>query len=75
MDIHSTFNHLKSACGGCALYVNSQLDHHVRNDLSALEEEYETLYGLKSIITKLRTSYAVVCTDILQVTSLALLIT
>ena len=34
----------KSACGGCALYVNSQLDHHVRNDLSALEEEYETLW-------------------------------
>ena len=31
------------------------------------------LYGLKSIITKLRTSYAVVCTDILQVTSLVLL--
>ena len=34
----------KSACGGCALYVNSQLDHHVRNDLSALEEEYEPLW-------------------------------
>ena len=34
----------KSACGGCALYVNSQLAHNVRNDLSALEEEYETLW-------------------------------
>ena len=34
----------ESACGGCALYVNSQLDRHVRNDLSALEEEYETLW-------------------------------
>ena len=26
----------KSSCGGYALYVNSQLDHHVRNDLSAI---------------------------------------
>ena len=25
-------------------YVNSQLDHLVRNDLSALEEEYKTLW-------------------------------
>ena len=33
----------KSSCGGCAIYVNSQLDHLVGNDLSALEEEYETL--------------------------------
>ena len=34
----------KNSCGGCAIYVNSQLDHLVRNDLSALEEEYETLW-------------------------------
>ena len=33
----------RSSCGGCAIYVNSQLDHLVGNDLSALEEEYETL--------------------------------
>ena len=33
----------KSSCGGCAIYVSSQLDHQVRNDLSALEEEYETI--------------------------------
>ena len=32
----------KNSCGGCAIYVNSQLDYLVRNDLSALEEEYET---------------------------------
>ena len=34
----------KNSCGGCAIYVNSQLDHLVRNDFSALEEEYETLW-------------------------------
>ena len=34
----------KNSCGGCAIYVNSQLDHIVRNDLSALQEEYETLW-------------------------------
>ena len=31
----------ESSCGGCAIYVNSQSDHLVGNDLSALEEEYE----------------------------------
>ena len=34
----------KKSCGGCAIYVNSQLDHLVRNDLSALEVEYETIW-------------------------------
>ena len=34
----------KSLCGGCAVYVNSQLDHQVRNNLSVLEEEYETIW-------------------------------
>ena len=31
----------KNSSGGCTIYVNSQLDHLVRNDLSALKEEYE----------------------------------
>ena len=34
----------KSSCGVSAIYVKSQLDDLVRNDLSALEEEYETLW-------------------------------
>ena len=34
----------KSLCDGCAIYVNSQLDHQVRNDLSVLKEEYETIW-------------------------------
>ena len=34
----------KSLCGGCTIYVNSQLDHQVRIDLSVLEEEYETIW-------------------------------
>ena len=34
----------KSLCGGCAVYVNSQLDHQVRNYLSVLEEKYETIW-------------------------------
>ena len=35
----------KSLCGGCAIYVNSQSDHQVKNDLSVLEEEYETIWN------------------------------
>ena len=34
----------KSSCGGCAIYVNSQLDQEVRNNLSVLEEECETIW-------------------------------
>ena len=34
----------KNSCGGCAIYINPKLDHLVRNDLSALEEEYETIW-------------------------------
>ena len=34
----------KSSCGGCAIYVNSQLDHHVRNDLSVLEDDFQTIW-------------------------------
>ena len=34
----------KSSCGGCAIYVKSQLDHHVRNDLSVLEDDFETIW-------------------------------
>ena len=34
----------KSSCGGCAIYVNFQLDHHVRNDLSVLEDDFETIW-------------------------------
>ena len=33
----------KSPCGGCAIYVMSQLDHYVRNDLSVLEDDFETI--------------------------------
>ena len=34
----------KSLFGGCAIYVNSQLDHQVRNDLSVLEDQYATIW-------------------------------
>ena len=34
----------ESSCGRCAIYVNLQLDHQVRNDLSVLDEEYETIW-------------------------------
>ena len=33
-----------SLCGGCAIYVKSQLDHHIRNDLSVLEDDFETIW-------------------------------
>ena len=43
MQAYSVFTQpSKNSCGGCAIYVNSQVDYLVRNDLSALEEEYET---------------------------------
>ena len=34
----------KSSTGGVALYVKSNLDHFVRDDLSSLEDEFETLW-------------------------------
>ena len=45
MDGYSTHSQLsKSSCGGCVLYVNSRLDHHVRDDLSVIEDDYETIW-------------------------------
>ena len=38
----------KSSCGGCVLYVNSRLDHHVRDDLSVKEDDYETIWIKKN---------------------------
>ena len=35
----------KSSCGGCAIYVKSQLDHHVSDDLSVLKDDFETRSG------------------------------
>ena len=32
----------KRSCGGCAIYVNSHLDHIIRDDLSTLDDNYET---------------------------------
>ena len=55
----------KNPCGGCAFYVNSQLDHLVRNDLSALEEEYETWVEINN--HKAKNFFPVVYTGILQV--------
>ena len=34
----------KSSCWGCVLYVNSKLDHYVRDDLSVIEDDYETIW-------------------------------
>ena len=34
----------ESSCGGCAIYVNSHLDHIIRDDLSTLDDNYETLW-------------------------------
>ena len=56
----------KTSCGGCTVYVNSQLDHLVRNDLSALEEEYETLW-VEINNHKAKIFFFVVYTGILQV--------
>ena len=45
MDGYSMYSQpSKSSCGGCVLYVNSRLDHHVRDDLSVIEDDYETIW-------------------------------
>ena len=53
----------KSSCGGCAIYVNSYLDNIIRDDLSTLDDNYETLW-VEIKITKAKIFYAVVCTGI-----------
>ena len=40
--LHS--QHSKSSAGGVALYVKFNLDHFIREDLSVLEDEFETLW-------------------------------
>ena len=45
MDGYSMYSQpLKSSCGGCVLYVTPRLDHHVRDDLSVIEDYYETIW-------------------------------
>ena len=56
----------KNPYGGCGFYVNSQLVHLVRNDLSALEEEYETLW-VEINNHKAKNLFPVVYTGILKV--------
>ena len=56
----------KNSCGGCAIYINPQLDHLVRNDLSALEEEHETLW-VEINNHKAKNFFSVAYTGILQV--------
>ena len=40
--LHS--RHSNSSSGGVALYVKFNLDHFIREDLSVLEDEFETLW-------------------------------
>ena len=40
--LHS--QHSNSSAGGVALYVKSNLDHFISEDLSVLEDEFETLW-------------------------------
>ena len=45
MDGYSMYSQpSKSSCGGCVLYVNSMLNHHMRDDLSVIEYDYETIW-------------------------------
>ena len=45
MDGYSMYSQSsKSSCGGCVLYVSSMLNHHIRDDLSAIEDDYETIW-------------------------------
>ena len=45
MDGYSMYSQpSKSSCGGCVLYVNSMSNHHMRDDLSVIEDDYETIW-------------------------------
>ena len=45
VDRYAIYSQLsKNSCGGCVLYVNSRLDYHVRDDLSVIEDDYETIW-------------------------------
>ena len=45
MDGYSMYSQpSKSSCGGCVLYFNSMLNHRIRDDLSAIEDAYETIW-------------------------------
>ena len=39
--LHS--QHFNSSAGGVALYIKSNLDHFARDDLSILEDEFESI--------------------------------
>ena len=50
----------RSSCGGCAIYVNSHLDHIIRDDLSTIDDNYETLWvEIKNYKSKNFLSYCV----------------
>ena len=45
MDGYSIYSQLsESSCGGCVLYINSMLNHHMKDDLSVIEDDYETIW-------------------------------
>ena len=45
MDGYSMYSQpSKSSCGGCVLDVSSMLNHHIKDDLSAIEDDYETIW-------------------------------
>ena len=41
MDGYSMYS--QPSCDGCVLHVNSRLNHHVRDDLSVIEDDYRTI--------------------------------
>ena len=41
-DLHSKYSN--SAAGGIAIYIRSNLDYIIRDDLSIVEDEFETLW-------------------------------
>ena len=59
----------KSTHGGVVMYVNKKLDHVVREDISVLEDEFETLWikiktGAKAkniVLLCLQTAKNIVC--------------
>ena len=54
----------KSASGGVAIYVNNKPDHFRKDDLSVIEDDFESLWIEIKKTIKLKISYVVAFTDI-----------
>ena len=68
-DLHSQYT--SSAAGGVALYIKSNLDYIIREDLSILDDDFGTIW-VEIKTKRVKTYYVVVNTDVLNTETLKL---